>query len=73
MKITYDREVDAVYIRLNDDPAQVTTQCLSEDVAINVAPNGAIVGIEILDASTYIPDIGTTHQVMIEDITAVSA
>lgn len=54
MKVTYDPEVDALYIRLSDEPVEVTTQRLSEEVAINDAPDGRIVGIEILDASEYI-------------------
>ncbi len=48
MKITYDPEVDALYIRFVDEPSQVTTQRLSEDVAVNYAPDGRIVGMEIL-------------------------
>lgn len=51
MRIAYDRQVDALYIRFMDEPAQVTTQRLSEEVAVNHAPDGRIVGIEILDAS----------------------
>jgi uncharacterized protein YuzE len=47
MKVTYDPEVDALYIRLSDEPVEVTTQRLSEEVAINDAPDGRIVGIEI--------------------------
>lgn len=54
MKITFDPQVDAMYIRLIDEPAQVTTQRLSEDVAINFAPDGRVVGIEILDTTEYI-------------------
>ena len=45
MKVTYDPEVDALYIRLRDEPAEVTTQRLSEEVAINYAPDGRIVAL----------------------------
>jgi uncharacterized protein YuzE len=51
MQITYDPEVDALYIRLIEGPQEVTTQRLSEEVAVNYAPDGRIVGIEVLDAS----------------------
>ncbi|MBN2470286.1 MAG: DUF2283 domain-containing protein, partial [Anaerolineae bacterium] len=54
MKITYDPEVDALYIRLRDEPVEVTTQRLSEEVAINYGPDGRVVGIEVLDASEYV-------------------
>lgn len=54
MKITYDPQVDAAYIRFKKGRFQVTTQRLTEDVAVNFAPDGSIVGIEILDASKYL-------------------
>lgn len=54
MKISYDPEVDAAYIRLKEGRFEVTTQRLTEDIAINYAPNGSVVGIEILDARKYL-------------------
>jgi uncharacterized protein YuzE len=36
MRISYDSQVDAVYIRFIEGPVQVTTQRLSEDVAIKL-------------------------------------
>ena len=54
MKISYDHQVDASYIRFKKGKFQVTTQRLTEDVAVNYAPDGSIVGIEVLDASRYL-------------------
>jgi uncharacterized protein YuzE len=54
MKIIYDPRVDAAYIQLKKGKFQVTTQRLTEEIAINYAPDGAVVGIEILDASKYL-------------------
>lgn len=54
MKITYDAKVDAAYIRFKSGRMQVTTQRLTEDVAVNYAPDGSVVGIEVLDASKYL-------------------
>jgi len=68
MKVTYDPEVDALYIRLSDEqPVEVTTQRLSEEVAINDAPDGRIVGIEILDASEYISGLKTERKIALEN------
>lgn len=50
MKISYDSEVDALYIRLVDGPQQCRTVRLSEEVALNMGPGERLVGIEILDA-----------------------
>jgi len=54
MKISYDPKVDAAYIRLKSGRFQVTTQRLTEDVAVNYAPDGSVAGIEVLDASKYL-------------------
>jgi uncharacterized protein YuzE len=73
MRITYDPEVDALYIRFTDETAQVTTQRLTEDVAINYAPDGHVVGIEILDASEYVFRPGFERKVVVENLAAVTA
>lgn len=54
MKISFDPAVDALYIRFLEGPFEVTTQRLTEDVAINYAADGRVVGIEVLDASEYL-------------------
>jgi len=41
MKISYDCQVDALYIRFLEEPFEVTTHRLSEDIAINYAPRWA--------------------------------
>ena len=54
MKISYDPTVNAAYIRLKEGRFEVTTHRLTEDVAVNFAPDGSVVGIEVLDASKYL-------------------
>ena len=54
MKISYDPKVDAAYIKLKEGKFEVTTQRLTEEIAINYARDGSVVGIEILDASKYL-------------------
>jgi uncharacterized protein YuzE len=73
MRISYDPRVDAIYIRFVDRHAQVTTQRLSEDVAVNYAPDGRIVGIEILDASDYVFSPGEERKVVVDNLTTVTA
>jgi uncharacterized protein YuzE len=48
MTITYDSEVDALYIRFIE--ATVTTENLAEGIALDYAADGRMAGIEILDA-----------------------
>jgi uncharacterized protein YuzE len=71
MKITYDPQVDALYIRFVDEPIQVTTQRLSEDVAVNYASDGHVVGIEVLDASEYIFRPGAEGQIEVHNLTVM--
>ncbi len=71
MRITYDPEVDALYIRLSDEPVEVTTQRLSEEVAINYAPDGGIIGIEILDASEYISGLKMERKIALENLVPI--
>jgi uncharacterized protein YuzE len=54
MKIKYDRRVDAAYIQLREEPAQVTTVRVTEDIAIDFGPGEEVVGIEVLQASMHL-------------------
>ena len=72
MKITFDSEVDALYIRFLDGPLEVTTQRLSEEVAVNYAADGRIVGIEVLDASAYAFGPSADPVVILQHLTGVS-
>ena len=72
MKIRYDPQVDALYIRLIDGPIEVTTQRLSEDVAVDYGPSGAVVGIEVLDATENVFHSRVERSVLIENLIAVT-
>ncbi|HLF98068.1 MAG TPA: DUF2283 domain-containing protein [Methylococcaceae bacterium] len=50
MKISYDPEADALYIRLLEGRHECRTVWLNDEVALNIGPNETLVGIEILDA-----------------------
>ena len=73
MKISFDPQVDALYIRFTDEEAQVTTQRLSEDVAVNYAPDGRIIGIEILDASEHVFSSSPERRIEVHNLTTVSS
>jgi len=66
MKITYDREVDALYIRFKE--TTVTTKHLAEGIAADYDPDGNLAGIEILDAVKRLGDPQVFKQVILEDI-----
>jgi len=66
MKITYDREVDALYIRFKE--TTVTTKHLAEGIAADYDSDGHLAGIEILDAVKRLGDPQVFKQVILEDI-----
>jgi uncharacterized protein YuzE len=51
MKITYDKEVDALYIRLLEGQYQSRVVRLTDDIALDFAAGEKLVGIEVLGAS----------------------
>jgi len=66
MKITYDREVDALYIRFKE--TTVTTKHLEEGISVDYDTDGRLAGIEILDAVKRLGDPQVFRQVILEDI-----
>jgi uncharacterized protein YuzE len=66
MKITYDREVDALYIRFKE--TTVTTKHLGEGISADYDADGRLSGIEILDAVKRLGDPQVFKQVILEDI-----
>jgi uncharacterized protein YuzE len=66
MKITYDREVDALYIRFKE--TTVTTKHLEEGISADYDAEGRLAGIEILDAVKRLGDPQVFKQVILEDI-----
>ena len=73
MRISYDSQIDALYIRFLDEPIEVNTHRLTEDVAINYAPDGRITGIEVLDASDYIFTDDAEKRIELDNLVAVSS
>jgi uncharacterized protein YuzE len=51
MKITYDPKYNIAYIYLQEKTAQVETIQVSEEMNVDIAPDGTIYGIELLNAN----------------------
>ncbi len=66
MKITYDREVDALYIQFKE--TTVTTKHLAEGIAADYDADGRLAGIEVLDAMKRLGDPSVFKQIILEDI-----
>lgn len=66
MRISYDREVDALSISFRE--TTVTIQELAEGIAAEYDAQGQLVGLEILDASKRFGDPSTFQQVILEGV-----
>jgi len=53
MKITYDKKVDAMYIKLKKGSYDHTKK-VTDDILVDVSKKGEVLGLEILDASNNI-------------------
>jgi uncharacterized protein YuzE len=70
MKITYDPEVDAMYIQLVDGKHQCRTVCLTDEIALDFGAGETLVGIEILDAKKIVGK-GKLPKIVLQNITAI--
>lgn len=66
MRITYDAEVDALYIRFLE--TTVITRHVAEGIAVDYATDGRIAGIEILDARKRCGDPDAFRRIVLENI-----
>jgi excisionase family DNA binding protein len=50
MKITYDPEVDAMYVSFSDG-SKDKQQIITDEITLDLSADGSVVGVEILDAT----------------------
>jgi len=51
MKLTYDPRYNIAYLRLREKVEQVQTIQLSDQLNVDIAPDGMVCGIELLNAN----------------------
>jgi uncharacterized protein YuzE len=51
MKLTYDPRRNVAYLCLREKPAEVETLRISDELNIDLAPDGTVYGIELLNAN----------------------
>ena len=72
MRISYDAEIDALYIRLIEGPQECRTVRLNDEIALNLGAGETLVGIEVLDARQILGQ-GQLPSVILENIAAAAA
>jgi len=51
MKLTYDSRQNVAYLRLQEKTAEVETIRISDELHVDLAPDGTVYGIELLNAN----------------------
>lgn len=54
MTLTYDLGHDVAYLRLGVPGSRVQTRRLTDDVYVDVAPDGTVYGVELLHAAAQV-------------------
>lgn len=54
MKFTYDPRYNVAYIRLHKKKKDVETLRISDELLVDIAPDGTVYGIELLNANTQL-------------------
>jgi uncharacterized protein YuzE len=54
MNVLYNDTTDILYIRLDDREQPVINRRVSDDIVMDIGEDGAIVGIEFMDASRHV-------------------
>ncbi len=67
MKLTYDPRHNIAYIRLQEKSAQVETIRLSDEINVDLAPDGTVYGIELLNANEQLFKVDQGKLVVINE------
>lgn len=67
MRISYDSEVDALYIRFLEGEHECKTLRLTDEIALDIGEGETLVGIEILDAKEVLGQ-GSLPTVILENV-----
>lgn len=54
MKLTYDPRHNVAYLRLREKSAEVETIRVSDELNVDITPDGTVYGIELLDANAQL-------------------
>lgn len=57
MKITYDPRYNIAYIRLRDKSCNIETLHISDELNIDISPDGKVYGFELLNAKEQLKNM----------------
>jgi uncharacterized protein YuzE len=66
MKLSYDPRYNVAYIRLREKGAEVETIRVSDELNVDLAPDGTVYGIELLNANEQLRAADDGRLVVVE-------
>jgi len=73
MRLTYDPRFNVTYIHFYEKTAEVETIRVSEELNVDLAPDGTIYGIELLNANKQLHADEMGYVLLVNEATGVKA
>ena len=73
MELTYDPRYNIAYIRFREKQSQVEAIKVSDELVVDIAPDGTVYGVELLNANDQLLRDDTGKLVMINEATGEHA
>ncbi len=67
MKLTYDQRHNIAYLRLREKTAQVETIRVSDELNVDIGPDGTVYGIELLNANAQLREGDDGRLVVVDE------
>lgn len=73
MKFTYDPRYNIAYLRFHEKTAEVESIRISDELVVDLAPDGTVYGIELLNASDQLLSEDTGKLLVVNGATGEQA
>lgn len=71
MRLSYDPKYNIAYIKLKEEDTDVETIRISDELNIDISPDGKVYGIELLNANEQLEIVKTEGLVVVNDSTVI--
>jgi len=68
MKVTYDKDANIAYIRLRPKGVEIETIRISDELNVDIAPDGSVYGIELLNANEQLRAADGGKLVLVDEV-----
>ncbi len=69
MRFTYDPRYNVAYIRFREEQAEVESIRVSDELVVDLAPDGTVYGIELLNANEQLQYAGAGKLLVVNEAT----